>query len=99
MGFLGIGVEEFLLILVIVLMIFGPAKLPEIARTLGRAVREFKKYSSALTRDFREEFEKEVKETPDRREKSIKKSEEALSEPKATLTKEEGIQPQSEEER
>lgn len=89
MGFLGIGTGEFLLIAVIVLMVFGPGKMPEIARTLGRAVREFKKYSSALTKDFREEFEKQVKETPDRREKSIKKSEEALSEPKATSTKEE----------
>jgi len=89
MGFLGIGTGEFLLILVIVLMVFGPGKLSEVARTLGKAVREFRKYSSALTRDFREEFEKQVKETPDRREKSIKKSEEALSEPKATVTKEE----------
>ena len=89
MGFLGIGTGEFLLILVIVLMVFGPGKLPEIARTLGRAVREFKKYSSALTRDFRVEFEKQVRETSDRREKSSKKSEEALSEPKATSTKEE----------
>jgi len=89
MGFLGIGTGEFLLILVIVLMVFGPGKMPEIARTLGRAVREFRKYSSALTKDFREEFEKEVKEPPDRQEKNTKKSEEAPSEPKATLTKEE----------
>lgn len=89
MGFLGIGMGEFLLILVIVLMVFGPGRLPEIARTLGRAVHEFRKYSSALTKDFREEFEKQVKETPDRREKSINKSKEALSEPKATSTKEE----------
>ena len=89
MGVLGIGTGEFLLIAVIVLMVFGPSKMPEIARTLGRAVREFKKYSSALTKDFREEFEKQVRETPERREKSIKKSKEALSEPKATSTKEE----------
>ena len=89
MGFSGIGTGEVLVIVVIVLMVLGPGKLPETARTLGRVVREFRKYSSALTKDFREEFEKQVKETPDRREKSIKKSEEALSEPKATLTKEE----------
>jgi len=89
MGFLGIGTGEFLLILVIVLMVFGPGRLPEIARTLGRAVREFRKYSSALTKDFREEFEKEVKETPEKQEKSTKKTEEAPSEPEATLTKEE----------
>ena len=98
MGFLGIGMGEFLLISVIFLVVFGPGKLPEIARTLGRAVREFKKYSGALTKDFREEFEKQAKETPNRQEKSIKKSETALSEPKTTSTKEESIQPQDEKE-
>ncbi|MFH1639874.1 MAG: twin-arginine translocase TatA/TatE family subunit [Chloroflexota bacterium] len=61
MDFLGIGPGELVLVLVVALMIFGPGKLPEFARGLGRAVREFRKYSSALTRDFREEFEKEIK--------------------------------------
>jgi sec-independent protein translocase protein TatA len=96
MGFLGIGMGEILFILVIALMIFGPGKLPEIARTLGRFVREFKKHSSALTKDFREEFDKQVKETPNKRAESVRKNEKASSNPKATLTKKEIIPSQDE---
>ncbi len=79
MDFFGIGVGELLLILVVVLLVFGPRKLPEIARGLGKAVHEFKKYSSELTKDFKEEFDKEVNkplEDGPRKEKE-KESEEA----------------------
>lgn len=40
---LGLGLPEILFILVIVLLIFGAAKLPEIGRALGKALSEFKK--------------------------------------------------------
>ncbi len=39
----GLGLPEILLILVIALLIFGAAKLPEIGRALGKALSEFKK--------------------------------------------------------
>ncbi|MBU1061321.1 MAG: twin-arginine translocase TatA/TatE family subunit [Candidatus Omnitrophica bacterium] len=39
----GIGMQELILILVICLLIFGAAKLPEIARNLGKGIKEFKK--------------------------------------------------------
>ena len=39
----GIGMPELILILVICLLVFGAAKLPEIGRNLGRAIGEFKK--------------------------------------------------------
>ncbi len=42
----GIGMQELLIILVIVLIIFGANKLPEIGGGLGRAIRNFKKASS-----------------------------------------------------
>jgi sec-independent protein translocase protein TatA len=39
----GLGTQELLVILVIVLVMFGGSKLPEIARSLGKSMREFKK--------------------------------------------------------
>ena len=38
-----IGLPELIVILVIVLLVFGAARLPEIARSLGKAINEFKK--------------------------------------------------------
>ena len=42
----GIGMQELLLILVIVVLIFGSKKLPEIGGGLGKAIRNFKRASS-----------------------------------------------------
>lgn len=39
----GLGLQELLIILVIALVIFGPAKLPQIGSGLGKAIRDFKK--------------------------------------------------------
>lgn len=47
----GIGVPELLLILVIGLVVFGPGKLPEIGRSLGKTINEFKKVTSSITLD------------------------------------------------
>ncbi len=43
-----IGLGELILILIIVLIIFGPKKLPEIAKALGNSLQEFKKASKEL---------------------------------------------------
>ena len=59
-GFFGIGIGEVILILLLAFLAFGPGKLPEIARGLGKAVRQFSKYSSGLTNDLRDEFDKEL---------------------------------------
>ncbi len=44
-----LGMQEIVLILVIILVVFGPKKLPEIAKELGRAYQEFKKASAGIT--------------------------------------------------
>ncbi len=38
----GIGVPELLILLVVILLVFGPKRLPEMGRSLGRGMREFK---------------------------------------------------------
>jgi len=40
---LGIGMPEIIVILLVVLVVFGPKKLPELARSIGRGMAEFKK--------------------------------------------------------
>lgn len=51
MGRLGPG--ELILILIIALVIFGPAKLPEIGKSLGKALNEFKSQANKVTEDFK----------------------------------------------
>ncbi len=45
-GFFGLGIWEILLIFLLALIIFGPSKLPELARSLGEAINEFKRSTS-----------------------------------------------------
>ena len=49
MEIFGIGFGELVLILVLVLIIWGPNRIPEIARTIGKTVRALRKASSDLT--------------------------------------------------
>lgn len=48
----GIGMTELLVILVIGLVVLGPKKLPELARTLGRGLAEFRRASTEMRREF-----------------------------------------------
>ena len=52
-----IGLPELLIIVAIALIVFGPNKLPELAKAFGRAMREFKK----ATEEVKESFEAETK--------------------------------------
>lgn len=50
----GIGAGELVLILIIALVLFGPGKLPEIGKALGRGVRDFKDALTGVTEDSKD---------------------------------------------
>ncbi len=64
MDFFGIGLGEVLLILVVALIIWGPGRIVEIGRTLGKIVRALKKVTSDLTAQITSETEEHEKEHP-----------------------------------
>ena len=55
----GLGYQELLLILLIVLVLFGASRLPELARSLGSSVKEFKKGVSETKEDTSSATKKE----------------------------------------
>ena len=61
----GVGATELIILLVIVLIIFGPKKLPQLGRSLGGGLREFK--SSVSGKGGDDDDEPEVIEGPDRK--------------------------------
>ena len=52
----GIGMQELIIIFIMGLIIFGPGKLPELGRTLGKAIREFRRVSN----DVMDEIDKPI---------------------------------------
>lgn len=65
MDFLGIGLPELLVILIITLIVVGPQRLPQMAAQLARLIREFRRHTANLSREFTgvlEEFEREYSE-------------------------------------
>jgi len=56
----GLGGWEILLILLVLLIFFGAKKIPELARGLGKGIREFKD----ATKEIKDEIEEGVKEDP-----------------------------------
>jgi TatA/E family protein of Tat protein translocase len=71
-----IGPAELILIFVVALLVFGPKKLPEIGRSVGKAIREFKKTSEEIKGRIEEEIEasevKDVAKTLETEAKEIK---------------------------
>jgi len=56
-----IGMPELIIIFVIALIVFGPRKLPELGRSLGRGIAEFKKATNELQNTLEEEIRAEEK--------------------------------------
>lgn len=59
--FSGIGVTELVLILFIALVVFGPGKLPDVGRALGKSIREFKNAEKNIIEDVTVEAGEEKK--------------------------------------
>ncbi len=56
MEFLGIGPLEFLVIVIIALIVVGPERLPEIARAIGKTLRDLRAMSEGLTAEWQQEL-------------------------------------------
>jgi sec-independent protein translocase protein TatA len=70
MNIFGIGLPEMAVIFVVALLVFGPKKLPEIGRSLGKAIRGFQEASN----EFQTEFKREAEQL----EQAVKKLEQAV---------------------
>lgn len=85
-----LGVPELLLIFAVVLIVFGPRKLPEIGRTLGKALAEFRKATDDLKgtieREVRLEELKKVGPQAMAPFESISRSEPAPAQPEVAMT-------------
>ena len=55
----GIGFQEMLIILVVVLIFFGPKRLPDLAKSLGKGIAEFKKASDEVRKGIEEAVKEE----------------------------------------
>lgn len=58
----GIGMPEMIIILIIALIVIGPQKLPELAKSLGKGLAEFKKASEDFQKNVQEEARKTAEE-------------------------------------
>jgi TatA/E family protein of Tat protein translocase len=63
MNIFGMGPLEIILIMVIALIVFGPAKLPEIMGQVGRAIADFRRATSSLSDEFNRTIQAELSET------------------------------------
>ncbi len=63
-----LGAGEIIVVLVIVLLVFGPTKLPALARSIGEAFSEFRKSAKGIAK----EFDEDLKDDSSKEEKSSK---------------------------
>ncbi|HUL73532.1 MAG TPA: Sec-independent protein translocase protein TatB [Vicinamibacterales bacterium] len=59
-----IGIPELLIIFVVALIVFGPRKLPELGRSLGKSIAEFKRASNDLRNTLEEEIKLDEQKAP-----------------------------------
>jgi sec-independent protein translocase protein TatA len=78
-----LGMPELIVIFIIALIVFGPRKLPELGRSLGRGIAEFKKATNELQSSLEEEIKMEEKRATSPSVASSAPLEEPASTPKA----------------
>jgi TatA/E family protein of Tat protein translocase len=81
-----LGMQEIIVIFILALIIFGPRKLPEIGKTLGKGLSEFKKASNDLKKAWEEEVELEKEK--ESMKGLLKETTDALTEPAADFSRE-----------
>jgi sec-independent protein translocase protein TatA len=86
-----IGMPELIVIMVIALIIFGPRKLPELGRSLGRSLNEFKRASNELKHTLDEEIRVEEQKTAEQQRLEQQRAAEAAAaaRPQPHITEEE----------
>jgi Tat protein translocase TatB subunit len=86
----GIGMQELIIIAIIALIIVGPKKLPDLAKTLGKGFSEFKKATDGITDDLKETMKEDEKQDDDGLKDSLllKKTVEEEAEPNSTNNEE-----------
>lgn len=67
-----IGMGEMIVVAVVALFVFGPGKLPEVARAVGKGLREFRKAMQDVADDLNAEEIREVKESIQKDIKDVK---------------------------
>ncbi len=98
-GFFSFGGGEIFIVVIAVLVLFGANKIPDLARTLGKGMNEFRRATDELKREFREgadEFKKDMEESRNDIQNHIREINETISdtesyEPYANANKEDAI--------
>ena len=85
--FSGIGMPEILVILLVVLLLFGAKRLPEIGASMGKGIREFKRSFNDINRSISDIDREERPELPrERAPEPARRDEEKQAEPKRLLS-------------
>lgn len=83
----GIGMPELIIILVIALLVIGPNKLPELARSLGKGLAEFKKATDDFKQNIQEEAQKAEEKSSPTPEQLAQKNHETMTSPYPSETR------------
>jgi sec-independent protein translocase protein TatA len=83
----GLQPTHLIIILVVALLIFGPARLPEIGRAFGKTIREFQSATKEVTESINAEIEKPAPAQPVQPQPEVKPAESKPAETQPTETK------------